>query len=49
MSPLSHPEEGEHLKYNISCVVFQYPDVTALGFAEEKDNPRWFPAYKEET
>lgn len=24
-------------------------NVTVLGFAEEKDNPRWFPAYKEET
>lgn len=48
MSPLSRPKEGEHVKHNTSCTEFPHPDVTVLGFAEEKDNPRWVPAYKEE-
>lgn len=46
--PLSRPEEGENVKHNTSCTEFQHPDVTVLGFAEEKDGPRWFPAYEEE-
>lgn len=47
--PLSRPKEGEHVKHNTSRAEFQHPDFTVLGSTEGKDNPRWFPAYKEET